>query len=164
MKRLEHEESRIINYQAEISELEKYYERQFEMIKKGNTDLVTFELVMLGKALDFIHLTKKRLGIELNLGEGSVSVLEEVIDAFERGVVQDSLFSEDRGSIAGAMSAYLGVLIIATIGGSWEDTESGAAVDVNGRSAYVDEFVERRLLGLSQLDVQTYYNSVKTAG
>ena len=80
MKRLEHEESRIINYQAEISELEKYYERQFEMIKKGNTDLVTFELVMLGKALDFIHLTKKRLGIELNLGEGSVSVLEEVID------------------------------------------------------------------------------------
>ena len=51
--------------------------------------------------------------------------------------------------------------MIANIGGAWEDTEGGAVVVVNGRSAYVDEYVERRLLGLSTLDAQTFYNSVK---
>ena len=59
------------------------------------------------------------------------------------------------------MSAYLGVLIISTIGGGWEDTETGMSVNVNGRSANVDDYIERRLLGLSDLKVQTFYSSVK---
>ena len=164
MKRLDNENSRRINYQADIPELEEFYERQFKMIKKGNTDLVTLELVMLGKALDFIQFVSKKLGVELNTDESSVKKLEEVIDALERGVVQDNFFAEDSGNIAGSMSAYLGILVIANIGGMWEDTESGTAVNVNGRYAFVYEFVERRLLGLSALDVTTYFDSVKTAG
>lgn len=163
MKRLDNEDSRRINYSADISELERFYERQFGMIKKGNTDLVTLELVMLGKALDFVHIAGKKLGIKLSTGESSVKEFEEVLDALCRGVVQDNFFSEDNGSIAGSVSAYLGVLIIANIGGSWEDTENGKAVNVNGRYAYVDEYVERRLLGLSELDAVTYYNSVSVA-
>ncbi len=160
MKRLDTEESRKIHYSADMQALEQYYDRQFELIKKGNTDLVTLELVMLGKALDFVHLVKKRLGIELQTGERSVKDFEEVMDAFTRGVVQDNFFA-DECSIAKGMAAYFGLLMIANIGGEWEDTEGGAVVVVNGRSAYVDEYVERRLLGLSTLDAQTFYNSVK---
>ncbi len=164
MKRLDNEKSRTIDYHSDIPELERFYERQFEMIKKGNTDLVTLELVMLGKALDFIQLARKKLGIELDTGECAVKKLEEVIDALERGVVQDNFFSEDSGNIAGSMSAYFGLLMIANIGGIWEDTENGTAVNINGRYAYVYEYIERRLLGLSELDAQTFYDSVKTAG
>ena len=164
MKRLDNENSRKINYHAEIPQLERFYERQFEMIKNGNTDLVTLELVMLGKALDFIQFVRKKLGVELDTEESSVKKLEEVIDALERGVVQDNFFSEDSGNIAGSISAYLGILIIAVIGGEWEDTENGTAVNVNGRYAFVYEYVERRLLGLSALDVLTYFDSVKTVG
>ena len=164
MKRLDNEESRRINYSGEIAELENYYQRQFDLIKKGNTDLVTLELVMLGKALDFVHYAKKKLGISLDTSNRSVSALEEVLDALERGVVQDSLFSAESGSIAESISAYLGILIIANIGGKWEDTEEGAAVNVNDRPAFVSEFIEKRLLGLSQLDVVTYFESVSLAG
>lgn len=164
MKRLDNEKGRTIDYHTDIPGLERFYERQFEMIKKGNTDLVTLELVMLGKALDFIQMAVKKLGIELDTQENSVKKLEEVIDALERGVVQDNFFSEESGNIAGSMSAYLGMLMIANIGGVWEDTENGTAVNVNGRYAYVYEYVEKRLLGLSALDVQSFYDSVKTAG
>ncbi len=160
MKRLDNEQSKRINYSGEISELEHFYEHQFDLIKKGNTDLVTLELVMLGKALDFVQFTHKKLGISLDTGERSVAALEEVIDAFERGVVQDNFFSSENGSIAESVSAYLGILIIANIGGKWEDTEQGMAVNVNGRLAYVSEYVEKRLLGLSELDAVTYFNSV----
>ena len=45
MKRLDTEESRKIHYSADMQALEQYYDRQFELIKKGNTDLVTLELV-----------------------------------------------------------------------------------------------------------------------
>ncbi len=160
MKRLDREDGRKIPYQASVAEMEKFYDRQFDLIKKGNTDLVTLELVMLGKALDFIHMIKKRLGTELDLTERSVGALEEVVDACVRGVMQDNLFT-DEYSIAKSMSAYLGVLIISTIGGGWEDTETGMSVNVNGRSANVDDYIERRLLGLSDLKVQTFYSSVK---
>lgn len=163
MKRLDNEQIRSINYSGEIAELEKFYDRQFDLIKKGNTDLVTLELVMLGKALDFVHLTHRKLGISLDTSEKSVASLEEVIDAFDRGVVQDNFFSAENGSIAESVSAYLGILIIANIGGKWEDTEQGAAVNVNGRLAFVSEYVEKRLLGLSQLDAVTYFNSVSLA-
>ena len=162
MKRLDTEESKQVCYQAGIAALEQYYDRQFELIKKGNTDLVTLELVMLGKALDFVHLVRTRLGIELQTAESSVKDFEEVVDAFTRGVVQDNFFADETG-IAKSMAAYFGLLMIANIGGTWEDTESGAAVNINGRSAYVDEYVERRLLGLSNLDALTFYNSVKLA-
>lgn len=160
MKRLDTEEGKRACYSAGIAALEQYYDRQFDMIKKGNTDLVTLELVMLGKALDFVHLARKRLGIELQTTESSVKDFEEVTDAFTRGVVQDNLFA-DESSIAKSMAAYFGMLIIANIGGEWEDTEAGMAVNVNNRLAYVDEYVERRLLGLSNLDALTFYNSVK---
>ena len=161
MKRLDHQDGRTISYSADIPALERFYDRQFELIKNGNTDLVTLELMMLGKALDFIQMAQKKLGVSLDTSESSVSRLEEILDACCRGIVQDDLFAEENGSIAKSMSAYLGVLILANIGGKWEDTESGAALSVNGRMAYVDEYIEKRLLGLSELSVVDYYQSVR---
>lgn len=164
MKRLDNEERKTIPYRAGVPALEDYYARQFDLIKKGNTDLVTLELVMLGRALDFVRFAKTRLGVELRTDEASVQALEEVLDALERGVVQDSLFPEGSGGPAAGAAAYLGVLMLANIGGRWDDTESGAAVNINGRPAYVGEYMERRLLGLSALSAVTYYQSVKPAG
>lgn len=161
MKRLDNEKNRIIDYSSGIEMLEAYYQRQFELIKDGNTDLVTLELLMLGRALDFISFVKKRLGITLGTGESSVALFEEVIDAVNRGVVQDELFADEAGSIAKSMSAYLGLLILANIGGKWEDTENGVSVNVNGREAYVYEYIEKRLLGISETAAADFYNSVK---
>ena len=160
MKRLDTSESRTIDYSADVASLERYYENRFDLIKKGNTDLVTLELVMLGKALDFIHFAGSKLGITLDTNEASVEKLEEVIDALGRGVLQDNLFSGESGDIAGNMSGYLGVLVIANIGGEWTDTENGAAVNVNDRLAYVCDYIEKRLLGMSELDVMSYFKSV----
>lgn len=161
MKRLDNEKNKTIDYAAGTEALERYYDRHFEMIKKGNTDLVTLELLMLGRALDFIHFVNKRLGISLNTTEASVELFEEVIDAVNRGIVQDELFADGTGSIAKSMSAYLGLLILANIGGKWEDTENGVAVNVNGREAYVYAYIEKRLLGLSETSVTDYYQSVR---
>ena len=160
MKRLDNEESRRINYEADISELERIYERHFEMIKQGNTDLVTLELVMLGRALDFVSFTSNKLGVNLGTDKGSVKKFEEVLDALQRGIVQDNFFEGEGGGIAGCISAYFGILIIACTGGTWEDTENGRAVNVNGRYAYVDEFIEKRLLGLSEVSAVDYFDSV----
>ena len=60
------------------------------------------------------------------------------------------------------MSAYFGMLMIANIGGKWEDTENGAALNVNGRHAYIYDYIEKRLLGAVETDAVSYYNSVKT--
>ena len=164
MKRLDSEKSRRLDYSAPIGVLEEYYDRQYDLIKKGNTDLVTLELMMLGRTLGFISLAKNRLGVDLNTEESSVEKFEEVVDAVKRGVVQDELFSDASGGIAASMSAYLGFLIIANIGGKWEDTENGAAVEVNGREVYVYEYIEKRLLGLLETDAVSYYSSIRTVG
>ena len=163
MKRLDSENSRKLDYSAPVALLEEYYDKQYDLIKKGNTDLVTLELMMLGRTLEFISFAKNRLGIELDTGEASVEKFEEVVDAVSRGVVQDELFSDASGGIAGNMSAYLGFIIIANLGGKWEDTENGAAVELNGREVYVYEYIEKRLLGLLETDAVSYYRSVRTA-
>ena len=162
MKRLDNESSRKINYSADIAQLEKYYQEQYELIQSGNNDLATLDLVMLGNALDFIRFVRKTFDIKLCNDEQSVSKLEEVLDALNRGFLQENFLDENNGNIAKKIGAYLGFLIIANIGGKWLDTENGEAVDVNGRIAYVCDFALNRLKSGTELNTITYYKSIKT--
>ncbi len=160
MKRLEVESGRFVSPGAEISVLETFYERQYDMVQKGNTDLVTLKLIMLGNALDFIDLIKRSLGVELDNTEKSIPLFEEVMDALSRGILERSLF-DNSNSIAKKAGAYLGLLIIANIGGSWEDTSEGPAILIEGREAFVLDFAEKRLASGSELNVMDYYRSVR---
>ena len=149
------------SYADDISALEQYYEKQYKMIKDGNTDLATLELVMLGNALDFIHIADESFSIKLDGSENSLYVFDEVLDALSRGIVQKNLFSENDGDIAAKAAAYLGFVIMANIGGKWEDKEDGTAVCVNGRNAYIGDFVSKRLMNGSELNSVNYYKSIK---
>ena len=161
MKRIDNISGGTLHYTDDISVLESYYENKYKLIKAGNTDLVTLELVMLGNALDFIAFADKTFGIKLNGNESSVAVFDEVLDALCRGIVKENLFSQSGTDIAKKAAAYLGFLIIANIGGEWEDTQDGIALKINGRTAYVEEFITKRLVSGSPLNVEGYYNSIK---
>lgn len=161
MKRLDSENTKTINYSANISQLEEYYQKQYELIKNGNTDLATLELVMLGNALDFVHYTDKSFGIKLTSGESSISSLDEVLDALNRGISWENLFEPSDDCLAKKASGYLGLVIITNIGGEWTDTENGVAVNVNGRMAYVHDFIVKRLQSGTQLNTEEYYKSIK---
>lgn len=161
MKRLDIESNKTINYLSDISELEKYYEKQYEFIKEGNTDLATLELVMLGNALDFINYADKSFGIKLTGDEKSVSEFDELLDALNRGISQENLFKKGNNNIVTQATGYLGFIIIANIGGEWLDTENGTAVNVNGRTAYIYDFIVKRLQSGSQLNTKEYYKSIK---
>ncbi len=161
MKRLDIESGKSINYSLDIPKLEKYYQKQYELIKNGNTDLATLELVMLGNALDFINYADKSFNIKLTADERSVSVFDEVMDALNRGISQENFLDPNGANIAIGASGYLGLVIISNIGGEWEDTENGVAVNVNGRNAYVYDFIVKRLQSGTDLDTKTYYKSVK---
>ena len=145
MKRLDTESGKGFSYKADISVLEQYYQKQFDLIRKGNTDLVSLELVMLGNALDFISFVKSSFGITLDGNDKSVVPFEEVLDALSRGIINKNLFDKQT-SIAQKAGAYLGFLIIANIGGKWVDTNEGAAVVVSGREVYVMDFISKRLM------------------
>lgn len=161
MKRLETESGKGFSYASDFAQLEEYYEMQYEMIKKGNTDLATLELVMLGCALDFVSFVRGSLGIELDGRESSVELFDEVIGALARGAVDIGLFDREN-SISKKAGAYLGFLIIANIGGSWIDTENGTAVLVEGREVYTIDFVQKRLERDSRLSAKEYYRTVKS--
>ena len=92
MKRLDDQSGRLIDYSADISQLEAFYQKQYELIRSGNTDLATFELVMLGNTLDFIQMVRLSFGIELDGDEKSVDVFDEVLDAFKRGIANKNVF------------------------------------------------------------------------
>ncbi len=160
MKRLETESSKEFSYRSDISVLEGYYQKQYDMIRNGNTDLVTLELVMLGNALDFISFVKDSFGMTLDSDEKSVEVYDEVMDALSRGIVQVNLFDKEN-NIAGKAGAYLGFLILANIGGEWADTNTDTAVILNGREVYVMDFARKRLLSESGLNAVDYYKAVK---
>ena len=160
MKRLETESSKEFSYRSDISVLEGYYQKQYDMIRNGNTDLVTLELVMLGNALDFISFVKDSFGMTLDSDEKSVEVYDEVMDALSRGIVQVNLFDKEN-NIAGKAGAYLGFLILANIGGEWADTNTDTAVILNGREVYVMEKTRKRLLSESGLNAVDYYKAVK---
>lgn len=161
MKRLETESGKAFSYQSEIPALENYYQHQFDMIKKGNTDLVTLELVMLGNALDFISMVKKQFGISLNADERSIIAYDEIMDALSRGIMNINLFDKEN-NIAQKAGAYLGFLILANVGGEWMDTDSGTAVVVHGREIYVFDFADKRLSSGSELNAAEYYKAIKT--
>lgn len=161
MKRLDNESGKEFSYQADISTLEHYYQKQFEMIRKGNTDLVSLELVMLGNALDFMNFVKSSFGITLDGNEKSVLAFEEVLDALSRGIINKNLFDKQTG-IAKNAGAYLGFLIIANIGGKWVDTNEGKAVVVSGREVYVMDFINKRLQNGSELNAAEYFKAVRT--
>lgn len=158
MKRLETECVSRINYNSDISTLEAYYKEQFDLIKKGNADLATLELVMLGNALDFINFAKKSFGIILGSEEKYIIPYDEIADALSRGIINDNIYD----NIAKTAGAYLGFLIIANIGGKWIDTENGAAVEICEREVYVADFAEKRLMSGSNLNAVEYYNAIKT--
>lgn len=161
MKRLDSQSGRQINYSASIGQLEEFYQKQYELIKAGNTDLATLELVMLGNALDFIQIVKGSFNSVLDGNENSVKVLEEVLDAFKRGIAKKSIFDITQSSIAEKAAAYLGFLIIANIGGEWTDTQNGAAVSVKGRTAFVYEFIKQYLSENTETSAVQYYRDVK---
>jgi len=161
MKRLDNHSGRLIDYSAEISQLEAFYQKQYELIKSGNTDLATFELVMLGNALDFIQMVRLSLGIELDGNEKSVDIFDEVLDAFKRGIANKNVFDIAQSKIAEKAASYLGFLVIANIGGEWTDTMEGAAVSVKGRKAFVYDFVKQYLSGNADTSVTEYYKDIK---
>ncbi len=161
MRRLDSENSRTVGYSDTIEHLENYYNDRYELIRRGNTDFVTLDLVALGNALDFIHLVQQCFSVHLDNHPASVESFEEVLDALNRGIINENLFSQSGGEIAQKAAAYLGFLIIATIGGEWLDTEDGLAVNVNGRCVYVEDWIGKRLVSGSDLNVTDYYRSVQ---
>lgn len=161
MKRLYNGSEKDFSYNDSIENLEEYYENQYKLIMSGNTDLASLKLVMLGNALDFIHFIQRSFGIKLDSSERSVDELEEVMDALNRGIVQENLFSRNDGDLAKKAGAYLGFLIIANIGGSWVDTENSMAVELQGREVYVCDFIKQRLVSGTELNVSEYYRSVR---
>lgn len=161
MKRLDSQSGRQIPYSAGTDRLEEFYRKQYELILSGNTDLATFELVMLGSSLDFIQIVRSVLGCELDGSEGSVNMFEEVLDALKRGIANKCVFDIAESTLAEKAAAYLGFLIAANIGGEWEDTENGTAVCVDGRMAFTGEFVRQRLSGETELSAVQYYRNIK---
>ena len=161
MKRLERECGRGFSYNSEIPVLEHYYQEQYNLIRKGDTELVTYELVMLGNALDFIDFVKRSFGMTLDGKERSVELYEEVMDALSRGIINENLFDKKHNSAKKA-GAYLGFLIIAAIGGEWIDTSSDGAIIIDGREVYVCDFAANRLMTGSELNAVDYYKKVRT--
>ena len=161
MKRLDTESGKEFSYYSDIPTLERYYQKQYDLIKKGNTDLVSLELVMLGNALDFISFVKDSFGISLNAQEKSIFMYDEVMDALSRGIINANLFDKDN-NIAKKAGAYLGFIIIANVGGKWNDTENGEAVIISGREVYVMDFAQKRLSPETELNAADYFKAVKT--
>ncbi len=161
MKRLDNQSGRAIDYSADIAQLERFYQKQYELIKAGNTDLATFELVMLGNALDFIQMVRVSFGVELDGQEKSVGAFEEVLDAFKRGIANKNVFDIAESKIAEKAASYFGFLIIANSGGKWLDTPDGAVVSIQGRDAYVYAFIRSYLSGNADISAVQYYRNTK---
>ena len=161
MKRLDTESGKRFSYQSDISQLENYYQQQYELIRNGNTDLATLELVMLGNALDFISFVQSSFGIRLDNTEQCISVYDEVMDALSRGIINKNLFDKEN-NIARKAGAYLGFLIIANIGGKWTDTDAGSAVLIDEREVYVLDFAEKRLVTGNDLNAEDYFRKIRT--
>lgn len=161
MKRLDNQSGRAIDYSADIAQLEDFYQQQYELIKAGNTDLATFELVMLGNALDFIQMVRLSFGVELDGQEKSVGAFEEVLDAFKRGIANKNVFDIAESKIAEKAASYFGFLIIANSGGKWLDTPDGAVVSIKDRDAYVYAFIRHYLSGNADISAIQYYKNTK---
>ena len=161
MKRLDNQSGRVIDYSADITQLEDFYQKQYELIKAGNTDLATFELVMLGNALDFIQMVRVSFGVELDGQEKSINAFEEVLDAFKRGIANKNVFDIAESKIAEKAASYFGFLIIANSGGEWLDTPDGAVVSIQGRDAYVYAFIRQYLSGNADISAVQYYRNTK---
>ena len=161
MKRLDNQSGRAIDYSADIVQLEDFYQKQYELIKAGNTDLATFELVMLGNALDFIQMVRVSFSVELDGQEKSINAFEEVLDAFKRGIANKNVFDIAESKIAEKAASYFGFLIIANSGGEWLDTPDGAVVSIQGRDAYVYAFIRQYLSGNADISAVQYYRNTK---
>lgn len=150
-----------IDYTLSEQELEAYFDKQMELVKNGQEELATFELMMLGYAIDFIYFAKNAASAEIEFGEENLNKFDMILGAIHKLVAAGKLEQENFNDLAKKAAAFFGVMILKNIGGNWAQSNAGMVINLCGTNAFVYNRVARRMYNGEEDEVVSFYQAIK---
>ena len=151
------EESKL-DYSKSLEELTAFFDAN-----ANNPEYRCGEFMMLGYAIDFVGLMGKIANVKLDLSEGSIAILDQLLialsDGVKKGVFNQTAFE---GQLKGATGLF-SLIVWKNLGGSFINSNVGYGVSVNGTNAFVLNRVGRRLQGDATSDLVSLYVALKNA-
>lgn len=84
-----------IDYSLSEEELDAYCDRQMELMRNGQDELATIELMMLGYALDFIDFVKNEVQTDISFAEENLGLFDAVLETLHELVAEGGLTQDD---------------------------------------------------------------------
>lgn len=150
-----------IDYSLSDQELADYFDRQMELVRNGQKELATVELMMLGYALDFIYFAKKAVHVDINFDEENLELFDAILEAVHELMVKGGLSENHFYDIVKNATSFFGVFILKNIGGSWVQTNIGTAVQVNETNAFIYNRIARRIQNGKEDDMISFYRTLR---
>lgn len=151
-----------IDYSLSEKELGKYFDSQMALVRNGQEELSTVELMMLGYALDFISFAKNAAHVDINFGEESLERFDAVLEAVHVPMLKGELPGNQFYDIVKSATGFFGVFLFKNIGGSWVQTNIGPAVRLKETNAFIYNRVVRRIQNGKKDDIISFYNTLKS--
>ena len=152
-----------IDYSLSREELADYCDQQMELVKSGQKELATIELMMLGYALDFIDFAHNAVQVDIDFDEENLELFDEILEALHEVSAGGGLTQENFNDIVKKATAFFGVFILKNIGGNWVQTNIGMAINLNETNAFVYNRIARRIINGKEDEVVSFYQVVKEA-
>lgn len=150
-----------IDYSLSEDGLADYFERQMDLVRNGQKELATVELMMLGYALDFIDFAKNAVHVDISFDEENLELFDAIMEAVHELMAKGGLSEKHFYDIVKNATAFFGVFILKNIGGSWVQTSLGTAVWVKGTNAFIYNRIGRRIQNGREDDMISFYNTLK---
>lgn len=151
-----------IDYSLSEKELGKYFDSQMALVRNGQEELSTVELMMLGYALDFISFAQNAAHVVINFGEESLERFDAVLEAVHVLMQKGGLPENQFYDIVKSATGFFGVFLFKNIGGSWVQTNIGPAVRLKETNAFIYNRVARRIQNGKKDDIISFYNTLKS--
>lgn len=149
-----------IDYSLPKDKLDKYLNTQMNLISSGQGEAADYELMMLAYAFDFIYWAKDKCHVEIDFDEQNIGLLEAILEAVHKMSAEGRMTQQEFSGISKKAAAYLGVVIIKYLGGSWAESNIGCVVQINGTNIFVYNRVARRIVNGAEADIVAFYNAL----
>lgn len=153
----------IIDYSKSDEELLDYYNDMEKLIKQGNEDSATIELMMLGYGLDFIDFVKEIFDKEIKFSEDYLEDFELILRKIH-GLALSGAFknnSEDFENILKQATGYFGIIIIKKYHGDWVSSNLGMSIKINETTAFVYNRIGRKIANGEEDSIVDFYKALQ---
>lgn len=145
--------------------LKALFEDERRQLHEENTAVNMCSLQHLGYALDCMEFADENFGIELDVSEDSLGLIEEMMLAVNESYENDDLSLEHVDKFAEMFSGFVGLIILTYLGGEWvytyEDGKEYSVIDIDSNQIFLFDQIKACLIAGEEYSIAAFYDEIK---